>query len=98
MYIICVKAVSKMGVSLLWQPAVNVANKVSSSSSSSSSSTCMGTPAVGLQRGLNLATEMDIFGKGSGTWESARRILVLSHEDYFRFGFGATMRSFVKLL
>ena len=27
MYIICVKAASKMGVSLLWQPAVNVANK-----------------------------------------------------------------------
>ena len=55
-------------------------------------------PAVGLQRGLDLATEMGTFGKGSGTWESAQRGLVLSHEDYFRFRFGATMRPFLKLL
>ena len=32
MYNICVKEASKIDVSLLWQPAVNVANKISSSS------------------------------------------------------------------
>ena len=43
----------------------------------------MGMPAVGLQRRLDLATEMGTLWKGSGTCESARRGLVLSHEDYF---------------
>ena len=57
-----------------------------------------GMPVVGLQRGLYLATEMGTFGKGSVTWKSARRGLVLSHEDYFWFGFGASMRPFVRLL
>ena len=52
-----------------------------------------GMSAVGLQRSLDLATEMGTFEKGSGTWESVRRGLV-----YFQFGFGATMRPFVKLL
>ena len=32
---------------------------------------CSGIPAVGLQSGLDLATEMVTFEKGSGTWESA---------------------------
>ena len=31
--------------------------------------------------GLDLATEMGTFGKGSGTWKPARRRLVLSQED-----------------
>ena len=55
-----------------------------------------GMPTVSLQRDMDL--EMSIFGKGSGTWESARRGLVLSYKDYLQFGFGATMRPFVKLL
>ena len=42
---------------------------------------CPGMPTVGLQRGLDLAKEMGTFGKGSGTWETARRELVLSPED-----------------
>ena len=57
----------------------------------------MAIPAVGLQRGLDLATEMGNFGKG-GAWESVQQGLVLSHEDYFCFGFGEMMRPFVKLL
>ena len=39
-----------------------------------------------------------LWGKGSGTWESAQRGLVISHENYFQFGFEATMRPFIKLL
>ena len=58
---------------------------------------CPDMPAFRLQRSLDLVTEIGTFGKGSGTWESATR-LVLSQEDYFRFGFGATMQPFVRLL
>ena len=58
----------------------------------------MGIPVVSLQRGLDRATEMGTFGKGSVTWESARRGLVLSHEDYFHCGFWPTMLPLVKLL
>jgi len=49
----------------------------------------------GFSKGPDLATEMGIFGKVLVHMES---ILVLSHEDNFRSGFGATMRPFVKLL
>ena len=49
-------------------------------------------------KGPRSCDRMGPFGKGSGTWESAHRGLIPSHEHYFQFGFGSTMRLFVKLL
>jgi len=34
----------------------------------------MGMPMVGLQRGLDLATEMGTFGKGTGTWNQHDKV------------------------